>query len=199
MMNHRVLDSDERIIFRRHYESFGIGTISDDYLENSTVRGFFNQNGRMVGGFIINKISSKSRYLSFIPKTHQNQLPICTDSIAEICCLWIDKEITSINTRIFIFWLGLLEAKRTKHKFIIAGTTNIKNKQIQQFVFPNKLWDGVATHGTLQFIHYIEIDKLIGNCITAIPKYQIYKIFRKLLKFFKSSPKQIIKNLGETY
>ena len=83
MINHRVLNFDERNLFRKHYESFGIGTISDDYLNNSIVRGFFNQNGVMVGGHIVNKISSKSRYLSFIPESQQNALPINTDCIVE--------------------------------------------------------------------------------------------------------------------
>ena len=198
MINHWVLDSEERKIFRKHYESFGIGTISDDYLENSIVRGFFNENGKMVGGHIVNKISAKSRYLSFIPKNHQNNLPIRTDSIAEICCVWMDREIKSKNTRLFIYLQSLLDAKRTNSKFIIAGTTNRKNKQIQQFVFPKKLWDGIATHGALQFIHYTEIDKLISNWIIAIPKYHIYKFFRKIVKFFSFRPKQVIKNLGET-
>ena len=44
MINHRVLNLSERRQFRRHYESFGIGTISDDYLKNTIVRGFFDQN-----------------------------------------------------------------------------------------------------------------------------------------------------------
>ncbi|NRA44900.1 MAG: hypothetical protein HRU09_08100 [Oligoflexales bacterium] len=197
MINHRVLNLSERRQFRRHYESFGIGTISDDYLKNTIVRGFFDQNGGMVGGHIVNQISSNSRYLSFIPKTNRSNLPICTESMAEICCVWMDKKITSKNIRLFMYLQGLLDAKSTNSKFIVAGTTNEKNKLIQQFVFPKKLWNGVATHGALQYIHYTEIDKLISNWITAIPKYHIYKLFRKLVKYFTSRPKHILKNLGE--
>lgn len=197
MIIHRVLDIHEKNNFRKHYESFQIGTISDEYLNSSLVRGFFDQNGKMVGGHIVNKKSSISRYLSFIPKGNRKSLPIHTEDIAEICCVWMDKGISS-NLRVFIYLQGLLDARRTKAKFILAGTTNKKNKLIQQFVFPKKLWNGIGTHGSEQFIHYTEVNTLITNWLIAIPKYHIYKIYRKALKYSTPKQKQIIGSFEQT-
>ena len=186
MIEHRILNLEERKTFRTHYESFGVGTISDDYLENSIVRGFFDKTGKMVGGHIVNKIGSKSRYLSFIPNRTRVKLPISTESIAEICCVWMDKKLKNQNLRLFMYLQGLLDAKSTKSKFVIAGTTNEKNKLVQSFVFPKKLWDGIATHGSVQYIHYTEVEKLISNWVTAIPKYHFYKSYRKVSKLITS-------------
>lgn len=171
-METRILSFDEKKVFKEQYEAIKVGHVSMSYLEESLVRGIFDERNVMVAGFVINSFFDQSRYLNYIPHHQQDSMQFAADDMVEITCFWINgRAIRSRFKRLWIYALCLVDSYAAEKTYIFGGTTNHKLRSIQQLVLSQDVWSGHAPNGTFQFVYCTQRSKLLANFFLGTLRY----------------------------
>jgi hypothetical protein len=161
----RILYSTDALNhFRTTYESLSDGWISDEYLSKGTIRGFFDNKGRLVGGYIVNT-TPEFRYISVIPEHDREELPINVDAdrIAEVACIWMTPNQRPPLLRYKIYTQAALDAFKTDSTYILGGTYVEKVRRIQQRVMKHDLWHGINIYSREHWIYYAKRRELLSS------------------------------------
>ncbi len=190
-----LVTNEDRNQYRSLYEKSSGGNISDDYLNSSTVRAFYNSQGEMVAGYMLNK-KPNFRYLLYIPENEMRKISLSpqSDSIAEITCIWMTRKKLRPLQRYFIYTQVIIDSLNCGADFILGGSVVEKVKNIQFNILNQPLWEGISTQSQYQWVYYGKRDEILGNYCKElgrecrrILKRQKEKIFNKnSLSQFKS-------------
>ena len=143
----RILTNrSEHESFARMFESHGGNAVDLDYLCKAKVRGFF-RGDELLGGYVLNA-RAPFRYSSWVRTEIRAQLHqrgyLVEATCAELTCMWMSKGLRKLE-RNRIYVQSVIDAFRSRKRFIFAGSCVDKIARIQKSSLPKTVYKGEAT------------------------------------------------------
>jgi hypothetical protein len=150
MLKSRWLTSERDLIdFRQNFEERSGNPLSTDYMLAAKVRGFFDQRGELIAGFIINA-TQPLRYFDWLSEGDREWRhgdAFRAEDFVEITCIWTKKgRIAAISlSRAQIYLESLIFALNTGKPAILGGTF-IEKVRDQQMRVMHQPYRAVVTN-----------------------------------------------------
>lgn len=147
------------------------------YLEQTQVRGFFNSEGQLVGGFSLNLIPP-FRYLDRIPNVPAPALSRC----AEVGFAWFAPELDQ-RERFFIYASVIRDFVRSGRRYMVAGSVVGQLVSAQRWALPYSIYDGpveVAGDTVQLSVYYGTLATIVrgyvGHLFTRKPRQLLRRV-----------------------
>lgn len=131
---------------KRHHEIADV-SLDREYLSQSLVRGFFDDWGTLVGGYVIHR-GANLRSFQPVPREElyslRSRFKHCR--IAEITGMWLDRAAVGYPSRVMVYFRCVLDALNVEADVIIASTCVPKLVPIHRNSLPRVVFHGSATH-----------------------------------------------------
>ncbi len=140
LLRSRILtDAHELDAFARRFARRGGLRVEREVLARAggLVRGFFNADGELVGGYAFN-VEPPFRYLEHLPEAVETP-PI--EDCVEFGFLWMARSLPQL-ARLSIYARGLADMRRLGRRYCIAGSVHAKLVSDHRAAFPGRIYDG---------------------------------------------------------
>lgn len=171
--------------FKSAYTKLSGAEISNEYLEQARVVGFFDEKRVLQAGYIVNA-KAPFRYLSYIPEGEKSSISgydYLSHNATEITCIFMHKKNLDSWQRLQVYANSGLDAQATGKKFLLGGSNVAKIARIQKLAMRHDLWSGSPTYATNDDIHqevyYAERTAFVLNILAAYPGLLLSEFFRK--------------------
>ena len=173
MLKSRILQSGEYDRFLEFNKTNNGGPVDKAYVENATIRVFYNNPDQWVAAYAINT-KGKFRYLSVLTDDQSSTLlrrhGIDKQSLVEITLLIRDqsKPWPHKYDRVYYYSMSLLDALATGRQFILGGAVEFKLADAQMEVLDHLLYQGEMNFfgkSTDGWLYYASWFGAVGNAL----------------------------------
>ena len=146
VMKTRIINSeDELTAFAERFRNRG-NAVEMDYLKASQVRAFFNKDGNMFAGYVLN-LKRPLRYEGWIPQHLRSKIGLfsSTVKVCELTCIWIAGREGRVSSEI-IYLYSVIDALLSGAQYTLGGTLSAVVFGIQTQSLPQILYSGYTEY-----------------------------------------------------
>lgn len=132
--------------FQREFSGRSGNTVAMEYLQRGRVRGFYNSEGRLVSGYVVNA-RAPFRYRDWVPAERQGELSFLDENEPHFCewtCIYFDESISKVQ-RAFIYLRGIVDLLLTGKRYLLGGAVHRPIMMQQTAVLDRPLYSGPTT------------------------------------------------------
>lgn len=178
MKNRIITHETDLDIFAKKYAELSDHGYNLEFLKHvSLVRAFYNKEGEMCGGYVINT-NTPQRYLNDLQDQESILVPEITEkNSVESCTGWVHPSLSPAE-RGQVFTIQTLDILSKRRKYALIGAKNPRLANRFRIIYPHYLYKGPAVSGGRANILYTKCSSMYLHFLIIFYIFWIRPLFQ---------------------